>query len=324
MRAITIPRFGGPDVLTLTEVEQPPRGPTDIVIQVAAAGLNHADLAQREGHYPPPPGAPDWPGMEVSGTVIETGDAVSRWRVGDRVCALVPGGGYAERVVADEGLLLAVPDAVDLVEAAGIPEAACTVFANVYLTAGLKPGQSLLVHGGTSGIGSMAIQLARALGNPVFATAGSTAKVAFCAELGALGINYRDEDFAEAVARETDGNGVDVVLDIVGGDYLERNLESIRVGGAVVIIANQSGSRGSFDINRLMRRRGRIIASTLRARPLAERVAIIAAVQQTVMPLFASGAVRPIVDRVYPLADAADAHRRMETSEHVGKLLLAV
>ena len=324
MRAITIPRFGGPDVLSLAEVEQPPVGPTDVVIQVAAAGVNHADLAQREGHYPPPPGAPAWPGMEASGTVIETGDAVIRWRVGDRVCALVPGGGYAERVVADEGLLLAVPDAVDLVEAAAIPEAACTVFANVYLTAALKPGERLLVHGGTSGIGSMAIQLARALGNPVFATAGTAAKVAFCDGLGAHGINYHDEDFAEVVARETDGRGVDVVLDIVGGDYLERNLESIRTGGAVVIIANQSGSRGSFDINRLMRKRGRIIASTLRARPLAERVDIVSAVQETVMPLFASAAVRPIVDRVYPLALAADAHRRMETSEHVGKLLLAV
>jgi putative PIG3 family NAD(P)H quinone oxidoreductase len=324
VRAVTIARFGGPDVLTLSNVELPEAGPRDVIVAVAAAGVNHADLAQREGHYPPPPGAPDWPGMELSGTVADVGAEVTAWKVGDRVCALVPGGGYAERAVVDEGLLLAVPARVDLVEAAGIPEEACTVFANVYLSAGLRPGQSLLVHGGSSGIGSMAIQIAKALGNPVFATAGSAAKVEFCAQLGARGINYRDEDFAEVVARETNGDGVDVVFDIVGGDYLERNVESLRLGGAVSIIANQSGSMGSFDINLLMRKRARILASTLRARPLAERVAIVAAVQAEVMPLFASGATRPLIDRVYPLGEAADAHRRMESSTHLGKILLAV
>jgi putative PIG3 family NAD(P)H quinone oxidoreductase len=323
MRAITLPNFGGPDVLTLSDIPEPPVGPNDVLVEVAGAGVNRADLAQREGHYPPPPGAPDWPGMELSGRVIGVGTGVTSWTIGDRVCALVAGGGYAERAVVDSGLLLAVPDNVDLVAAAGIPEAACTVWANVFMTAGLRGGQSLLVHGGSSGVGSMAIQLAAALGITVFATAGSPRKVEFCNTLGARGINYRDEDFAAVIADETDG-GVDVVLDIVGGDYLARNIASLRSGGAVVIIANQSGSPGSFNINELMRRRGRILASTLRARPLAERTAIVAAVQHSVMPLFASGAIRPLVDGTFPLERAADAHRRMESSEHLGKILLVL
>jgi putative PIG3 family NAD(P)H quinone oxidoreductase len=323
MRAITLPRFGGPEVLTLAEIPEPEVGPSDVLIAVAAAGVNHADLAQREGHYPPPPGAPDWPGMEVSGTVIGTGSEVTNWAAGDRVCALIPGGGYAERAVVPEGLLLAVPDSLDLVEAAGLPEAACTVWANVFLAAGLRPGQFLLVHGGSSGIGSTAIQLGVALGNTVFATAGSPAKVAFCDGLGARGINYREEDFSAIVTAETDG-GVDVILDIVGGDYLPGNVASLRMNGTIAIIANQSGAPGEFDINALMRKRGTIRATTLRARPIAEREAIVAAVQTNVMPLVASGAVKPRIDSVYPLADAKEAHRRMETSEHLGKILLTV
>jgi len=321
MRAVTLPTFGGPEVLTLAEIPDPVVGPRDVLVGVAAAGVNHADLSQREGHYPPPPGAPDWPGMELSGVVLEVGAEVTRWKVGDWVCALVPGGGYAERASVDEGLLLAVPQTVDLDDAAGIPEAACTVWANVFMAAGLRAGQSLLVHGGSSGIGSMAIQLGVALGHRVFATAGSPAKVAFCDELGARGINYRDDDFAAVIAAETEG-GVDVVLDLVGGDYLPRNIDSLALEGTVMIIANQSGTQGTFDINRLMRKRARIWATTLRARPLAERAAIIAAVQQQVMPLFESGAVKPIVDSRYPLAEAADAHRRMESSQHLGKILL--
>jgi putative PIG3 family NAD(P)H quinone oxidoreductase len=323
MRAITLPSFGGPDVLTLAEIPEPELEPSDVLIEVAAAGVNHADLAQREGHYPPPPGAPDWPGMELSGTVVSAGAEVTRWAPGDRVCALVPGGGYAERAVVADGLVLAVPDNIDLVDAAGLPEAACTVWANVYMAAGLQPGQILLVHGGSSGIGSMAIQLGVALGNTVFATAGSAAKVAFCDGLGARGINYREEDFAAIVAAETT-DGVDVVLDIVGGVYLPRNVASLGMNGTIVIIANQSGTPGTFDINGLMRKRGSIRATTLRARPIAERAAIVAAVQANVMPLVASGAIRPTVDSVYPLAKAAEAHRRMESSEHLGKILLAV
>jgi putative PIG3 family NAD(P)H quinone oxidoreductase len=318
---MTLPTFGGPEVLTVAEIPQPPVGQNDVLIGIAGAGVNRADLAQREGHYPPPAGAPEWPGMELSGVVIGVGSDVSRWHVGDRVCALVPGGGYAERAVVDQGLLLSVPANVDLTEAAAIPEAACTVWANLFLTAGIRSGQTLLVHGGSSGIGSMAIQLASALDIRVFATAGSTSKVAFCDALGARGINYREEDFAEVIAAETDG-GVDAVLDIVGGDYLARNIACLATGGAVVIIANQSGTPGSFDINQLMRKRGRILASTLRARPLAERTAIVGAVQSAVMPLFASGAIRPLIDSTYSLDAAADAHRRMGTSEHLGKIIL--
>jgi putative PIG3 family NAD(P)H quinone oxidoreductase len=323
MRAITLPTFGGPEVLTLADIPEPVVGPSDVLVAVAAAGVNHADLAQREGHYPPPVGAPDWPGMEVSGTVVRVGASVTRWAAGDRVCALIPGGGYAERAVVPEGLLLAVPDTIDLIDAAGLPEAACTVWANVFMAAGLQSGQLLLVHGGSSGIGSTAIQLGVALGSTVFATAGSATKVAFCDSLGARGINYREQDFAAIIAAETD-DGVDVVLDIVGGDYLPRNVASLRMNGAIVIIANQSGTPGTFDINALMRKRGTIRATTLRARPLGEREAIVAAVQANVMPLVASGAVKPMIDSVYPLAEAATAHRRMESSEHLGKILLAV
>lgn len=323
MRAITIPTFGDADVLTIAEVPQPALGPGDVLIDVAAAGVNRADLAQREGHYPPPPGAPDWPGMELSGVVAAIGEEVNGFEVGDRVCALVPGGGYAERAVVDAGLVMPVPTNVDLVDAAGIPEAACTVWANVFMAARLTTGQSLLVHGGSSGIGSLAIQLAVARGARVFATAGSAAKVAFCEGLGARAINYREQDFAEVIAAETDGRGVDVVLDLVGGDYLPRNLASLATGGTVMIIANQSNTPGSFDIGTLMRKRARIWATTLRARPLAERAEIVAGVRESVLPLFADGRMHTVTDSVFPFERAADAHRRMESSEHSGKILLS-
>ena len=322
MRAVTLPTFGGPDVLTIADLPEPEMGAGDVLIDVVAAGVNHADLAQREGHYPPPPGAPDWPGMELSGVIAAVGADVEGFHPGDRVCALVPGGGYADRAVVDARLILRVPDNVDLVEAAGIPEAACTVWSNVFQNAGLKAGQTLLVHGGSSGIGAMAIQLGTAEGCAVFATAGSDAKVAFGGQLGARGINYRDADFADVIATETDGRGVDVILDIVGGDYLERNVRSLATGGTVAIIANQSGAPGEFDIGALMRKRGKIWATTLRARPIDERAAIVAGVQANVMPLFEAGSVRPIIDSVFPLERAADAHRLMESSAHLGKILL--
>jgi putative PIG3 family NAD(P)H quinone oxidoreductase len=322
MRAITIPHFGGPEVLTLSDIPEPPLMPGSVLVEVAAAGVNRADIAQRQGNYPAPPGAPDWPGMEISGTVLAIGDGVTAWHAGNRVCALIPGGGYAERAVVDARLLIPVPANVDLVDAAGIPEAACTVLANVFMAAGLKSGQTLLVHGGSSGIGSFAIQLARALGITVFATAGSAEKVAFSERLGARGINYRADDFAKVIA--TTGGGVDVVLDIVGGDYLQRNIDVLNPGGTIMIIANQSNKPGSFDINSLMRKRGRIWATTLRARPIEERAAIVAAVSETVMPLFAAGDILPVTDTVFPLAAAADAHRRMQSSEHLGKILLAM
>jgi putative PIG3 family NAD(P)H quinone oxidoreductase len=323
MRAVVLNGFGGPEVLQVADIPVPVLGTEDVLVDVAAAGINHADMSQREGHYPPPFGAPEWPGMELSGTVLEVGADTVGWAVGDRVCALVPGGGYAERAVVNQGLLLRVPGTVDLVQAAGIPEAAATVWANVVMSAGLRTGQTLLVHGGTSGIGIMAIQLGVALGCRVFATAGTAAKVEVCNELGARGINYRETDFVEVIAAETEG-GADVILDIIGGDYLPRNVASLALGGTIMIIANQSMKPGEFDIGALMRKRGRIWSTGLRARPLAERVAIIAAVQSDVMPWFADGTVRPIVDRVFALDDAPAAHRLMESSDHIGKILLAV
>ena len=322
MRAITIPRFGGPEVLTLSDLPEPPLTPNAVLVEVAAAGVNRADIGQRQGNYPPPSGAPDWPGMEIAGTILAIGDDVTGWHAGDRVCALLPGGGYAERAVVDARLLIPVPANVDLVDAAGIPEAACTVWANVVMAAGLTAGQTLLVHGGSSGVGSFAIQLGRALGCAVFATAGSAEKVAFCEQLGARGINYRTDDFADVIAAT--GGGVDVVLDIVGGEYLQRNIDVLNLGGTVMIIANQSGGGGSFDIGSLTRKRGRIWATTLRARPIEERAVIVAAVSESVMPLFADGDIRTITDSVFPLAEAADSHRRMESSEHLGKILLAM
>jgi len=323
MRAVVLNGFGGPEVLEVADIPIPALGADDVLVDVVAAGVNRADLSQREGHYPPPAGAPEWPGMEISGTVLEVGDSVTEWAPGDRVCALVSGGGYAERAVVNRGLLLRVPDSVDLVDAAGIPEAVATVWANVVLSAGLRSGQTLLVHGGTSGIGTTAIQLGVALGCTVFATAGTAAKVEFCESLGAIGINYRENDFAEVVASQTGGAGANVILDIVGADYLPRNLASLAVEGSIMIIANQSLGEARFDIGALMRKRGRIWSAGLRARPLDERVAIIAAVQRDVMPWFADGTVRPIIDTVFALEEAADAHRRMATSEHTGKILLS-
>jgi putative PIG3 family NAD(P)H quinone oxidoreductase len=323
MRAITIPTFGGPDSLVVSDIPEPPMGPNDVLIEVAGAGVNHADLSQREGHYPPPAGAPDWPGMELSGTILAIGDEVTGWHAHDRVCALVPGGGYAERAVVDAGLLIPVPASIDLVDAAGIPEAACTVWANVFMSAGLRECQKLLVHGGSSGIGSMAIQLAAALGITVYATAGSAEKVAFCDQLGAIGINYREQDFSRIVAAH-ESEGVDVILDIVGGDYLEKNIDLLALGGTIMVIANQSGAEGRFDLGKLMRKRGRIWATTLRARPLAERAAIIASVDANVMPLFANGSLRTVTDSIFPLDEAPAAHRRMESSEHLGKIILSL
>jgi putative PIG3 family NAD(P)H quinone oxidoreductase len=322
MRAITIPQFGGPEVLTLSDIPEPVIGPNDVFVEVAAAGVNRADIGQRQGTYPPPPGAPDWPGMELSGTILAIGDDVTGWHAGDRVCALVPGGAYAERAAVDARLLMPVPSNVDVVDAAGIPEAAATVWANAVMAAGLTAEKSLLVHGGSSGIGSLAIQYARALGCTVFATAGSAEKVAFCENLGATGINYRDRDFVEVI--QSISGGVDVVLDIVGGDYLQHNVEVLNTGGAIAIIANQSGAPGTFDIGTLMRKRGRIGATTLRARPIAERGEIIAAVDENMMPLFADGLMRTVTDTVFPLEQAADAHRRMQTSAHMGKILLGM
>ncbi|NEN06788.1 NAD(P)H-quinone oxidoreductase [Diaminobutyricibacter tongyongensis] len=324
MRAITVPRPGGPEAMVLADVPEPVVGDHEVLIRVTAAGVNGADLSQRRGHYNPPPGAPDWLGLEVSGEIAAIGPDVSGWSVGDTVCALLAGGGYAEFVAVDAGLVLPVPEGVDLVEAAGLPEVAATVWSNVYGHAKLQPGETLLVHGGSSGIGSMAIQLGATTGAHVIATAGSPEKTAFCRRLGAeVAIDYTQQDFVEVVLDTTDGRGADVVLDIVGGDYLERNIRALAREGRIMEIASRRGP-STFDINHLMMKRGLIWATTLRARPLAEKVAIIAEVRSRVWPLIEAGRVRPVVDSVFPLEDAAEAHLRMESSTHIGKILLQV
>jgi len=294
------------------------------LIDVAAAGINGADLAQRRGAYPSPAGAPDWPGLEVSGTVAQIGAAVNGFATGDRVCALIPGGGYAELVSVDERLVLPVPAGVDLIDAAGLPEVAATVWSNVFMLAELHQGQTLLVHGGSSGIGSMAIQLGVALGARVIATAGSDSKVAFCESLGAIGVNYREQDFVQSVKQSTGDEGANVVLDMVGGDYIARDIHALAIDGRIMVIANKSGAASEFDVGRLMAKRGRIWGTTLRARPIEERSRIIAEVREQVWPLIERGDVRPIVDSRFPLFSAADAHRRMESSQHIGKILLTV
>lgn len=325
MRAVVVPEPGDADALTLAERPDPVPATGEIRIRVTAAGLNGADLSQRRGFYPPPPGAPDWPGLEVSGVVDALGDGVDAWHVGDRVCALLPGGGYAELVTVDAGLVLPVPDSVDLVEAAGLPEVAATVWSNVFDLGRLSAGEALLVHGGSSGIGTMAIQLGRALGADVIATAGSEEKAAFCREVGAhAAVDYRTQDFVEAARAFTDGRGVDVVLDIVGGAYIARDLDALATGGRILSIAVRDRTPAAVDMGLLMRKRASIHGTTLRARPLAERVAIIAAVRANVWPLLADGRVRPVIDSVFPLEDAAAAHRRMESSAHRGKILLRV
>ncbi|WP_020075087.1 NAD(P)H-quinone oxidoreductase [Cryocola sp. 340MFSha3.1] len=325
MRAVVVPEPGEADALTIAERTDPVPAAGEVRIRVTAAGLNGADLSQRRGYYPSPPGAPDWPGLEVSGVVDAVGDGVDAWQVGDRVCALLPGGGYAELVTVDAGLVLPVPDTVDLVEAAGLPEVAATVWSNVFALGKLAAGEALLVHGGSSGIGTMAIQLGRALGADVIATAGSEEKAAFCREVGAhAAVDYRTQDFVEAARAFTDGRGVDVVLDIVGGAYIARDLDALATGGRILSIAVRDRTPAAVDMGLLMRKRASIHGTTLRARPLAERVAIIAAVRANVWPLLADGRVRPVIDSVFPLEDASAAHRRMESSAHRGKILLRV
>lgn len=324
MKAIVIERFGSAEVLELADVPAPAVGDHDIRFIVEGAGINGADIAQREGRYPPPEGAPAWPGLEASGIVAEVGPAVAGIAVGDAVCALLPGGGYAAEVVVDAGLVLPVPGGVPVLDAAALPEVAATVWSNVFMLGMLQPGETLLVHGGTSGIGTMAIQLALARGAQVIATAGSREKVAFVESLGASGVNYRTDDFVDVVRAATSGRGADVILDMVGGDYLARNIDCLAMEGRIMCIANRSGEHSTFSMGALMKRRGRIWATTLRARPLAERREIVAGVREHVWPLVESGQVKPVIDSVYDLSDAASAHERMESSAHIGKILLRV
>ncbi len=325
MKAITVTQPGGPDALVLADVDTPAPAPGEVLVRVAAAGVNRADTLQRQGHYPPPPGASDVIGLEVSGTVETLGEGVEGWSVGDEVCALLAGGGYAEYVAVPEGQLLPVPEGVSLADAAALPEVACTVWSNVFMTADLEPGEVLLVHGGSSGIGTMATQLAVANGARVAVTAGSPEKLEACRGLGAdILVDYHEDDFVEKVRAATDGHGADVVLDIIGAKYLGRNLEVLATGGRLVIIGMQGGRKAELDIATLMGKRAAVIGTTLRARPAAEKAAIVADVAEHVWPLVEDGTVRPVIHSRHPLADAASAHREIEASGHVGKILLTV
>jgi putative PIG3 family NAD(P)H quinone oxidoreductase len=325
MRAVIASAAGGPEVLTVVELPDPVPGPGEVVLEVAAAGLNRADLMQRMGFYPPPPGASDVLGMECSGTVAAVGPDVTGWSVGDRACALLAAGGYASQVTVPAGQVMPVPDGVDLVTAAALPEATATVWSNVYMVAGLQPGETILVQGGAGGIGTTAIQLASQLGSRVLTTAGTPEKLALCASLGAdVTINYREQDFVEVVRESTDGGGADVILDNMGAKYLSRNLDALAIEGRLVIIGMQGGTKAELDIATLLRKRGAVIATSLRSRPTAEKAAICAAVVEHVWPLVADGRVRPIVDRTMPLGEVRAAHELMESGEHTGKILLTL
>lgn len=323
MYAIVVNEPGGPEALTWQEVPDPQPAAGEVVIDVTAAGVNRADVMQRQGHYPPPPGASDIIGLECSGRVAAVGAGVTEWSAGDEVCALLAGGGYAERVAVPAGQVMPVPDGLPLAEAAALPEVACTVYSTVFMNAHLAAGETLLVHGGASGIGTFAIQFAHARGCRVVVTAGSDEKLARCRELGAdAAINYRTEDFAQRVKDETEGRGADVILDIVGAKYLGANLSALASDGRIVVIGMQGGRKGELDLGRLLAKRASVYAAGLRARPVEQKATITRAVRAEVWPLVAAGTVRPIVDRTLPLAQAAGAHRAMEASEHVGKILL--
>ncbi|MGW3007908.1 NAD(P)H-quinone oxidoreductase [Streptomyces sp. NPDC001219] len=325
MRAITIPEPGGPEALVWADVPDPQPAEGEVLVEVAASAVNRADLLQRQGFYDPPPGSSLYPGLECAGRISALGPGVHGWAVGDEVCALLAGGGYAEKVAVPAGQLLPVPAGVDLVTAAALPEVTCTVWSNVFMIAHLRPGETLLVHGGASGIGTMAIQLAKAVGARVAVTAGGPEKLARCAELGAdILIDYREQDFVQEIRKATDGKGADVILDIIGAKYLQRNVKALAVSGRLAIIGLQGGVKAEVNLAALMAKRAAITGAGLRARPLNEKAAIVAAVREHVWPLIANGQVRPIVDRTIAMADAAEAHRVVDASAHVGKVVLTV
>jgi putative PIG3 family NAD(P)H quinone oxidoreductase len=322
MRAVTAPSPGGPEALVITEHPEPVPGPGQVRVDIVASALNRADTLQRMGFYPPPPGASDILGVECSGRIGELGEGVTGWSVGDEVCALLASGGYAEQVVVPAGQVLPVPVGVDLATAASLPEVACTVWSNVFMIAGLGSGERFLVHGGAGGIGSFAIQLAAAMGAEVYATAGSREKMEHCRSLGATrAISYRDEDFVEILAA---AGGADVILDNMGAAYLGRNVDALATEGRLAIIGMQGGAKGELDISTLLRKRGAVIATSLRARPVEEKAAICAAVTEHVWPLVAEGRIRTTVGESFALADVAAAHRLMDEGRHSGKILLRV
>jgi putative PIG3 family NAD(P)H quinone oxidoreductase len=323
MHAVVITEPGEPEVLRWLEVPDPVPGPGEVVIDVAASGVNRADLMQRQGLYPPPAGAPPYPGLECAGRIRIAGDGVTDWRPGDEVCALLAGGGYAEQVVVPAGQVLPLPPKVSVTTAASFPETACTVYSNVFQLAALQAGETLLVHGGSSGIGTMAIQLGKAFGARVACTAGSAQKLARCRELGAdIAINYREEDFVAALHDATGGAGADVILDIMGASYLAPNLAALATDGRLVIIGRQGGSRAEIDLGVLQGKRASVHATTLRARPAGQKAAVVAAVREHVWPLIGTGQVQPVIDRELPMSQAPAAHRAMAASEHIGKILL--
>jgi NADPH2:quinone reductase len=304
-------------------VPQPAEG--EVLVKVAAAGVNRPDVMQRQGHYPPPKGATDIPGLEIAGEIVALGAGVTRWKTGDKVMALVVGGGYAEYCLAHESHCLLVPGTLSMLEAAAVPETFFTVWYNMFERGRLKSGETVLVHGGTSGIGTAAIQLAREAGAKVFATAGSPDKCAACRALGAdLAVNYKTEDFVAATKGATGGRGADVILDIVGGDYIERNYEAAAVEGRVVQIAFQGSPKATVDFRRIMLKRLTHTGSVLRSRPVADKAAIARGVEQNVLPLIAAGRVKPVMDSTFRLTEAAAAHARMESSAHIGKIVLTV
>lgn len=325
MRAVEITQPGGPEVLvpTTRPVPQPAAG--EVLIKVEVAGVNRPDVVQRQGLYPPPPGASDLPGLEVSGTIAALGDGVTGWQVGDRVCALLGGGGYADYATAPAGQVLPVPDGLDMVQAAALPETVFTVWTNVVERAGLTAGESFLVHGGTSGIGTIAIQLAKALGATIFATAGGADKVEACRSLGAdHAIDYKTQDFVSVVKEATGSKGVNVVLDMVGGDYLPRNIDCLALEGRHVSIAFLRGPKVELNLMPVMLKRLTLTGSTLRARTTAQKAALAATVREKVWPLVTGGQVRPVIAKIFPLEAAADAHRLMESSTHIGKIMLVL
>jgi NADPH2:quinone reductase len=325
MTAIAISEHGGPEVLKPEERPVPKPGPGQILIKVEAAGVNRPDVAQRLGRYPPPPGASDLPGLEVAGTVAAAGEGVTRWKQGDKVCALCHGGGYAEYVVVNAGHALPVPQGFSMVEAAGIPETFFTVWVNGFMTAGLKKDEWLLIHGGSSGIGTTAIMLAKAIGAKVITTAGSDDKCDFCRKLGAdVAVNYRTQDFVEEVKKATDGKGVNVIMDMVAGPYVQKNFECCARDARIVQIAVMQGSKMELDIRPISFKRIVWTGSALRPRTDTEKTAIAESLEKSVAPFWAAGKCKPVIDSTFPLRDAAKAHARMETSQHIGKIILTV
>jgi NADPH2:quinone reductase len=326
MKAIVITKPGGPEVLKTEERPTPAYLSNEVLVKVAAAGINRPDVSQRKGNYPPPPGAsPDIPGLEIGGTIIETGAYVTRWKVGDKICALVTGGGYAEYCAVPDGQCLSIPDNLSFVEAASLPETFFTVWSNVFDRGHLKAGETLLVHGGSSGIGVAAIQMAVAMGATVYVTAGTDEKCRFCEGLGAAkAINYKTENFAEVIRQITNSKGVDVILDMIGGDYTAPNIKSLAFDGRLVLINMMMGKDVQVDLSQVMTKRLTITGSTLRARDTTFKAAIAQNLEKHIWPLLASGKIKPIINVVFPAEKAADAHKLMESSEHIGKIVLDI